>query len=315
MQEPTDDQLDGLFRKSAEEFNAPFDPAAWEALRSRLDTHDRLTIGEHLLRWGLPVLLLLFLTGGSWNAHRQRAVSGQLIGRDVAVRQLTPANANPTPNGSSRPRQQRINTDKDQRTQKEVVLNGPAATAVARSGGPKQPMPTADATVRNTDESTDKTVVSPTITNRNGSATPRPTNAELHPNEATTPARSAYWVKPARSSATNRVSTVSAPKRIRVGTSQQKELHRLSKKYTSTGAAAIFSATNNAIKPAKSFTKRRATPDNNTRKLTRESSSGVGSLPLSDALSAHRFSVGASDKTGGQLILTRQRFVHLCALQ
>ncbi|MGF7216998.1 hypothetical protein GGR92_003165 [Spirosoma lacussanchae] len=79
MQELTDDQLDGLFRKSAEEFDPPFDPAAWQAMRNQLDTHDRTTSGpvqlrERLIRWGLPLvlLLMLLLIGGSWyTSHKE----------------------------------------------------------------------------------------------------------------------------------------------------------------------------------------------------------------------------------------------------
>ena len=75
MPELTDDQLDGLFRKSAEEFNPPFDPAAWQDMRARLDTNDHtipggIPVWKNLLRWGLPVLLLL-LIGGGWYAYRK----------------------------------------------------------------------------------------------------------------------------------------------------------------------------------------------------------------------------------------------------
>ena len=76
MPELTDDQLDGLFRKSAEEFDPPFDPAAWQDMASRLDTHDQIRpagvpMWKSLLRWGLPALLLLLLTGGGWYAYRK----------------------------------------------------------------------------------------------------------------------------------------------------------------------------------------------------------------------------------------------------
>lgn len=85
MQEPTDDQLDGLFRKSGEEFDIPFDPAAWQDMKSRLDNHDRYSAWEHMLRWGLPVLLLLLLTAGSWNAYHKQVSAASLRKSPVTV--------------------------------------------------------------------------------------------------------------------------------------------------------------------------------------------------------------------------------------
>ncbi|AUD05098.1 hypothetical protein [Spirosoma pollinicola] len=75
MSELTDDQLDGLFRKSAEEFDPPFDPAAWQDMKIRLDTHDSPASGgtplwKNLLRWGVPVCLLLLLTIGGMYIYR-----------------------------------------------------------------------------------------------------------------------------------------------------------------------------------------------------------------------------------------------------
>ena len=76
MPELTDDQLDGLFRKSAEEFDPPFDPAAWRDMKTRLDANDRNPSGgsliwKNLLRWGLPLVLLLLVSGGGWYAYRR----------------------------------------------------------------------------------------------------------------------------------------------------------------------------------------------------------------------------------------------------
>ncbi|WP_420150737.1 hypothetical protein [Spirosoma sp.] len=74
MPELTDDQLDGLFRKSAEEFDPPFDPVAWRDMKTRLDANDRTTGGAHiwesLRRWGLPIALLLLLSIGGWYTYR-----------------------------------------------------------------------------------------------------------------------------------------------------------------------------------------------------------------------------------------------------
>ncbi|MVM29525.1 hypothetical protein GO755_05740 [Spirosoma sp. HMF4905] len=82
MPELTDDQLDGLFRKSVEEFDTPFDPAAWQDMKARLDANDRTTPSgaltwKNLLRWGLPVALLLLLTGGGWFVYH-KANSGRI---------------------------------------------------------------------------------------------------------------------------------------------------------------------------------------------------------------------------------------------
>lgn len=76
MSELTDDQLDGLFRKSAEEFDPPFDPVAWRDMKTRLDAHDRNPAGrtpiwKNLLRWGLPIVLLLLLIGVGWYGYRK----------------------------------------------------------------------------------------------------------------------------------------------------------------------------------------------------------------------------------------------------
>ncbi len=97
MQERTDDQLDDLFRKSAEEVDPPFDTAAWQAMRSRLDAHDRATTPayERLLRWGLPVLLLLLLIGG-WYGYRLK-----MNGRTTATPAAAAGQAVPTDQSTS----------------------------------------------------------------------------------------------------------------------------------------------------------------------------------------------------------------------
>ena len=76
MSELTDDQLDGLFRKSAEEFQTPFDPAAWQDMKARLDANDQqpLTGGasqvKNILRWGSLSTLLLLLIAGGWSIYQ-----------------------------------------------------------------------------------------------------------------------------------------------------------------------------------------------------------------------------------------------------
>ncbi|GAB2765448.1 hypothetical protein GCM10027275_03520 [Rhabdobacter roseus] len=59
-----DDDLDGLFRKSAEEFEPPYDPADWQDLRKRLAANDRLPLAARLRSWWPWLALLLVLLGG-----------------------------------------------------------------------------------------------------------------------------------------------------------------------------------------------------------------------------------------------------------
>lgn len=80
MQEHPDDEqaregLDRLFRKSAEEFNPQYDPAAWQLLNARLDEHDRVTAWGRALRWGLAVMALVVLVIGSWYGYKQAQVN------------------------------------------------------------------------------------------------------------------------------------------------------------------------------------------------------------------------------------------------
>lgn len=70
MQELTDDQLDGLFRKSAEEFEPPYEPVAWESMKAQLDERDRAAFWKKWIPRGLPVLLLL-LMGSVWYIYQQ----------------------------------------------------------------------------------------------------------------------------------------------------------------------------------------------------------------------------------------------------
>ncbi|WP_157618293.1 PorT family protein [Spirosoma spitsbergense] len=80
MSELTDDQLDGLFRKSAEEFKMPFDSAAWQDMKARLDANDHIvptsgvSLVKNILRWGLPLVLLLLLIG--WVVYQSDKFAG-----------------------------------------------------------------------------------------------------------------------------------------------------------------------------------------------------------------------------------------------
>lgn len=62
LQELPDDELDKLFRSSAEEFEPPYNPEDWNSLRRRLDDDDRSRFFDRFIYWGLPLLLLLLTT-------------------------------------------------------------------------------------------------------------------------------------------------------------------------------------------------------------------------------------------------------------
>ena len=300
MQEPTDDQLDGLFRKSAEELNAPFDPAAWQALKTRLDTHDRLTPWEHLLRWGLPMLLLLFLVGGSWNAYRQRTMAGQTPATGVAIRQPASGNDNPVPNRPAQQQSQRVDNGKDPSSETAASLSkvdDPAETAIAKPNDSKQP-----ALIAKSGEKIDKPAeagVSSVTGERSGPTAAGAAKAETRSDKTTTLAGPAYRVRPVRSSsATASVVTVSPPERTRMGADQQGRSRRLSGRVTKNRFATTFPATDNATEPLRSFNKRQTKPDATAGKSVNKLRPDSGLLPGADAISAHRFSVGPSDRNG-----------------
>lgn len=67
----SDNDLDAFFRRSAEESDPAYDPAAWQDLKARLNKHDR----TRWLNWLMPALLLLLLTGSVvWHNRRSSQV-------------------------------------------------------------------------------------------------------------------------------------------------------------------------------------------------------------------------------------------------
>ncbi len=70
MEEWPDDHLDNLFRKSAEEYEVPFNADDWTDMSRRLDGYDRQTLFDRISRWGgIGALLLLLLGGLGWLAY------------------------------------------------------------------------------------------------------------------------------------------------------------------------------------------------------------------------------------------------------
>ncbi|MBC8154077.1 MAG: hypothetical protein H7Z72_14310 [Bacteroidetes bacterium] len=80
-----DDDLDDIFRKSAEESDPAYDPAAWQDLRARLNSRDRTLLVAKLLRWGLPILSLLLSIGGVFWYDRLNNVNTRIRVTDRPV--------------------------------------------------------------------------------------------------------------------------------------------------------------------------------------------------------------------------------------
>ncbi len=64
MKEFPDDELDKLFRKSAEELDSNFDPQDWNALKNRLDEHDGRTPAAWFKKWWPAGMLALLMLAG-----------------------------------------------------------------------------------------------------------------------------------------------------------------------------------------------------------------------------------------------------------
>ncbi|MBO0937160.1 PorT family protein [Fibrella sp. HMF5335] len=75
MQEWPDDHLDDLFRKSAEEFDVPFDPAHWTDMNNRLDEHDRQGFYDRWRVWGGAAALTGLLLVTLWWARKVTTVA------------------------------------------------------------------------------------------------------------------------------------------------------------------------------------------------------------------------------------------------
>ncbi len=112
MQEyPDNDQpnegLDGLFRKSAEEFEPTFDPAAWQDMRARLEEHDRkVLMNKWLIRSSilLAVLLVGFVGWYSWEVmHAGGASVRQQPGQPTRAQNQLPGDGPATGSEQQQP--------------------------------------------------------------------------------------------------------------------------------------------------------------------------------------------------------------------
>lgn len=94
MQELPEDNLDGLFRKSAEEFDPTFDPADWKAMNAKLDEHDRNTLWGRWITKSLIALVVLLFIGVGWYSWQVMHAGGA----STRLRSGLPAGTQPTNN-------------------------------------------------------------------------------------------------------------------------------------------------------------------------------------------------------------------------
>ncbi len=87
--EAPQDGLDRLFRKSAEEFEPQYDPAAWQTMSARLDERDRVIAWGYVLRWGLGVMALVLLLSVGWYGYKQ-SKANVVTGKQGVAQPISP---------------------------------------------------------------------------------------------------------------------------------------------------------------------------------------------------------------------------------
>ena len=92
MQELPEDNLDGLFRKSAEEFDPTFDPADWKDMNAKLDEHDRKALWGQWITKSLIALVVLLFIGVGWYSWQVMNAGGA----STRLRSGLPAGTQPT---------------------------------------------------------------------------------------------------------------------------------------------------------------------------------------------------------------------------
>ncbi|MFD1143972.1 hypothetical protein ACFQ4C_22800 [Larkinella insperata] len=147
LQELPDDELDKLFRSSAEEFEPPYNPDDWSSLRRRLDDDDRLRFLDRFIYWGLPLLLLLLTTtsllmspndgqsAGRTVSQQPATVLAEESGQPAAPRSNSPTGSVPTDEKPSEPPSSQTDRSESASTETNTptVLNGASGPADAGS--------------------------------------------------------------------------------------------------------------------------------------------------------------------------------------
>lgn len=92
------EQFENSIRKKLEEADVPFDPAAWDDMKKRLDDSDRRR--PVFWWWASGLLLLLLLGGGGWWWYAQQDKTTAL--QNVPIEKTTEPQALPTPGSSEK---------------------------------------------------------------------------------------------------------------------------------------------------------------------------------------------------------------------
>jgi len=106
MKEWSDEELDKLFRASAEEFEAEYQPSDWHSLRRRLDEADGVAGGgwlKSMAPWVAGVLLLLLGgMGRIFMVTKMKVIMRESVGREQSCLLREKGAGNPMPGRQGR---------------------------------------------------------------------------------------------------------------------------------------------------------------------------------------------------------------------
>jgi len=152
------EQFENSIRKKLEEVDIPFDPAAWEKMKKRLDDSDRRR--PVFWWWTSGLLLLLLLGGGGWWWYAQQDHSTTLV-QNVLVEKTTTAPEAVAGNTPAITGADKVTTPPSENTEKE---NSPNKTTQASEDQPATEGSTINKSTNN-EATTNKSNISKSTTN------------------------------------------------------------------------------------------------------------------------------------------------------
>ena len=184
------EQFENSIRKKLEEVDIPFDPAAWDNMKKRLDDSDRR---RPVFWWWTSGLLLLLLLGGGgwwWFAQQDQSTALQNVpGENIAVGINVDKVTTPSEENKATPSSEKINsTDKATVTEKTTSANNKITRLSKEQTPTNQPTTASNKTIAANNsphpskEQTPTTASNKTMATNNNS--PRPSKEQI--NESTT---------------------------------------------------------------------------------------------------------------------------------